>query len=118
MNFSDTPSVSFSDLMSTVASNFGLNTGSAEREAETAGIDIRNALSLVSNFQGVGFSDISGKPITIPAARRPTPFTSNCMRYHNNNTTTTVLLHIFGNKCTDKNNITKTTLRIHLINQR
>ena len=57
--------------MWTLASYFGLSTGSAEKKAETACIDIRNAFSLVSNVQGVEFSDVSGKPITIldPAHR-------------------------------------------------
>ena len=36
----ETPFISFSDLMSTVASYFGLNTGSAEREAEFTAISI------------------------------------------------------------------------------
>ena len=52
--------------MSTVTSYFGLNMGSTEREAETADINIRNDFFLVSNLQGVGFSDVSGKPLTIP----------------------------------------------------
>ena len=65
MTLSDTPSVSFSDLVSTVASYFSLNTGSTEREVETASINIRNAFFLVSNLQGVGFSDVSCKPLTI-----------------------------------------------------
>ena len=66
MTLSDTPSISFSDLMSTVASYFGLNTGSTEREAETADINIRNDFFLFSNLQGVDFSDVSGRPLTIP----------------------------------------------------
>ena len=72
MTLSDTPSVSVSDLMSTVASYFGLNTASAERLADTTTIDIRYDFFLVSNLQSVGVCDISGKPITIPdPARRP-----------------------------------------------
>ena len=63
MTLSDIQSVSFSDLMSTVASHFGLNTGSAEREAETACIDIHNALFLVSNVQGVEFSVSQVSPL-------------------------------------------------------
>jgi len=39
--------------------------GFAEREVVTACIDIRSNFFLVSNLQGVGFSDIFGKPITI-----------------------------------------------------
>ena len=50
INLSDTPSVFFSDLMSIVASYFGFNTGSAERETETTIIDIRNAFGIVSNM--------------------------------------------------------------------
>ena len=71
MNLSDTPSVSFSDLMSTVVSYFGFNTGSAEREAKTTTISIRNTFPLVSNLQEVDFSNLSGKIITIlnPACR-------------------------------------------------
>ena len=76
MTLSDTPSVFFSDLKSNEASSFGLNMGSAEREAETTTIDISNNFFLVSNMQGVGFSDVSGKPITIPdPTRRPTDLT-------------------------------------------
>ena len=72
MNLSDNPSVSFSDLMSIVASHFGLNTGSAEREAATTVISIHNTSFLVSNLQSVGFSDVSVKPLTIPDPdRRP-----------------------------------------------
>ena len=65
MTLSDTSSVSFSDLMSIEAPYLGLNTGSAEWEVKTAGTDIRTAFSFVSNLQCVGFSDVSGKPITI-----------------------------------------------------
>ena len=76
MNLSDNPSVSFSDLMSTVASHFGLNTGSAEREAETTAMSIHNTSFLVSNLQSVGFSDVSVKPLTIPDPdRRPANLT-------------------------------------------
>ena len=53
MTISDTLSVSFSNFMSTVASYFGLNAGSAEKEAKITAIDIRNIFSLVSNLQGV-----------------------------------------------------------------
>ena len=47
MNLFDNSYVSFNDILSTVASCLRLNTGSAEREAETAGIDIQNAFFLV-----------------------------------------------------------------------
>ena len=63
MNISDTPSVSFSDRMSTVASSLGLNTGSAEREAETAGIDIRNALFLFLIYRASVFLTFPVHPL-------------------------------------------------------
>ena len=50
----DTSSVSFSDMMSTVASYFSLSTGSAERKAETAVVIIRSNFFLISNLQGIG----------------------------------------------------------------
>ena len=65
MIFSDTHSVSFSNLISTVVSYFGLNTGFAERETDTTTIDIRNNFILVYNLQNLGFSDVSDQPITI-----------------------------------------------------
>ena len=72
ITLSDRPSVSFSYLMLTVTSYFGLNTGSAEREAEATFISIHNDFFLVSNLQGVEFSDPSGKPITLlDQIRRP-----------------------------------------------
>ena len=52
--------------MSIVVSYLSLNTGSAERETESAVATIRSHFFLISNLQGVGFSDASGKPITIP----------------------------------------------------
>ena len=52
--------------MSTVASYFSLNTGSTEREGETAVAIIHSNLFIFSNLQGVGFVDASGKPIAIP----------------------------------------------------
>ena len=51
----DTPSVSFSDLMSTVASYFSLNTGSAEREAEAAVICLRSAFFASLICRGFGW---------------------------------------------------------------
>ena len=67
--------------MSTVTSYFGLNTGSAEREAEATSISIHNDVFLVSNLQGVEFSDPSGKPITLPdQIRRPADLSSFTFR--------------------------------------
>ena len=62
----DTFSVSFSDLMSTIISYLSLNTGSAEREAETAVATIRSNSFLSYNLQRVRFADVSGKHIAIP----------------------------------------------------
>lgn len=76
ITLSDNHSVSFSDIMSALASYFVLNTGSAEKETEPTVTDIRNDFSLVSNLQGISFSDVSGKPITIQDLdRRPTNLT-------------------------------------------
>ena len=52
--------------MSIVASYLSLFAGSAEREAETAVATIRANLFQLSNLQGIGFTDASGKPIAIP----------------------------------------------------
>ena len=51
--------------MSAIASYFVLNTRSAEKEAEHTVTDIRNDFFLVSIPQGISFSEVSGKPITI-----------------------------------------------------
>ena len=61
----DSPSTSFNDLMTTVALYFSLNTGAAEREAESAVAFIRSNFFLIPNLQGVGFLDSSGKPISV-----------------------------------------------------
>ena len=63
--------MSFSDLISTVAVTLGLNTGSAEREAEETTISIHKHVFLVSNLQGVDFSDVFGTPFTVPDSTRP-----------------------------------------------
>ena len=56
----DAPSVSFSDLMTTVALYY---TGSSEREAEAAVTSIRSVFFRVTKLQEVGFVDTSGKSI-------------------------------------------------------
>ena len=62
--------------MSTVASYFSLNMDSTEREAETAVVTIRSNLFLISNLQGVGFANTSGKHISIPdPEKRPADLT-------------------------------------------
>ena len=62
----NTLSVSFRNLMTTVASYFSLNTSTAEKEAETTVKTIRSNLFPISNLKGVGFADASRKPIAIP----------------------------------------------------
>ena len=52
--------------MSTIISYLSLNTGSAEREAETAVATIRSNSFLSYNLQRVRFADVSGKHIAIP----------------------------------------------------
>ena len=76
MNLSDTPLLSFSDLMSTIALYVGINVGSTEKEAVTTAIFNRNAFFLVFNLQGIDFSDVFGKTLTIPdPVRRPVDHT-------------------------------------------
>ena len=52
---SNTPSISFSALMSAVTPFFGLNTESAESDTEASTISIRNSQFHLSNLQGVFF---------------------------------------------------------------
>ena len=61
----DAPSVSFSDLMTTVALYSSINTGSSEREAEAAVTSIRSVFFRVTKLQEVGFADTSGKSIKL-----------------------------------------------------
>ena len=62
--------------MSIVISYLSLNTGSAECEAKIAVAIVRSNFFLISNLQGVGFADASGKPITIPEpVNRPADLT-------------------------------------------
>ena len=60
------PSVELNDLISTVASYFSFSTGSAERDADTAAQSISRSFFRITNLTGVGFSDATGKSITIP----------------------------------------------------
>ena len=62
---SDTPSVSFSDLLSTVSLYFGYSTEFTEREAQATAISIHNIFLLFSNLQSVAFSNLNGKSLTI-----------------------------------------------------
>ena len=66
LSLADAPSVSFSDLMTTVAFYFSINTGSSEREADASISFIRSSFFRVTNLQGVGLADTSGKPIKVP----------------------------------------------------
>jgi len=66
LSFSDSSSVSFNDLISIVASYFDINTGSAEREAESAAQSISRSFFQVSNLIGVTFYDTLGKTIEVP----------------------------------------------------
>ena len=64
------------NLMTTVALYFPLNTGAAEREAESAVAFIRSDFFLVPNLQGVCFFDPSGKPLEVPDSdNRPADLT-------------------------------------------
>ena len=65
IDFPNTPSVSFRNLMTTVASYLSLNTGVTERKVEKAVFTILSNFFGISNLQGVGFADTSGKPITV-----------------------------------------------------
>ena len=65
LTFTNTSSLSFIDLISTVATYFSLNTGSAEREAETTVAIIRSHFFLISDIQGVELTDASRKSIAI-----------------------------------------------------
>ena len=44
LGYADSPSISSSDLVSTVASYFDISTAMTEREAETTAISIRNSI--------------------------------------------------------------------------
>ena len=76
LSLTDSPSVSFNDLLATVAAYFDINTGYAEREAEAAAQSISRSFFRVSNFVGVAFSDASSNPIKVPdTTNRPADVT-------------------------------------------
>ena len=62
----DATYVSFSDLMTTVALHFSINTGLSKRESDAAVISIRSNFFRVTNLQGAGFADTSGKIVKVP----------------------------------------------------
>ena len=65
LGYTDSPSISVSDLISTVASYFDMSTAMAEREVESVSVFIRSSIFNVVNMSGVGFLDSTGKSITI-----------------------------------------------------
>ena len=65
LSLTDSPSVSVNDLMVTVAAYFNINTGSAEREAESAAQSISRSFFHVSNLIDVTFFNSSGQPIKV-----------------------------------------------------
>ena len=71
LGHAESPSISFSDLVTTVATYFDMSTAMAERDVETAADSIRNSILCVSNMIGVGFLNSKGKAVTItdPAHR-------------------------------------------------
>ena len=76
LSLTDSPSVSFNDLLDTVAAYFDINTGSAGGEAEVAAQSISRYFFRVSYFIGDNFSDSSGKPIKVPDTdKRPADIT-------------------------------------------
>ena len=61
--------------MTIVSLYFSINTGSSERESAAAVTSIRSHFFLVTNLQGVGFADTSGKPVKVPdSTQRPDDF--------------------------------------------
>ena len=65
LGYTDSPSISISALVSTVAWNFDMSTAIAEHEAETAAVSIRDSFLCVDNISGIGFFDSTGKSVTI-----------------------------------------------------
>ena len=61
----DCPSISISDLVSTVASYFDMSTAMAKRETELMAIFVRDSIFLVDNMSVVGFLYLTGKSVTI-----------------------------------------------------
>ena len=66
LSLADYSSVELNDLLSTVASYSTINTGSAERKADTASQSISRSSFRASNLTGVAISDTSGKSIKVP----------------------------------------------------
>ena len=76
LSLADFPSVELNDLLFIVASYVSINTGSAERDADTAVQSISRSFFRISNLTGVDFSDAAGKSIKVPdTTSRPGDFT-------------------------------------------
>ena len=65
LSYNDSPSISMSDLVSTVASYFDMSTAIAEREVAAAAISIRDSICCIDNMSGVSFLDSNGKSVTV-----------------------------------------------------
>ena len=61
----ESPSISYSDLVTTVATYFDMSTAMAEREAETAAHSIRDSIFRVIDMFGVGFLNYKGTQVNI-----------------------------------------------------
>ena len=76
LGYTESPSVSFSNLVTTVATYFDTSTAITERVAETAVDSIRGSIFRVSNMIGFGFLNFKGKSVTITdPAHRPDDIT-------------------------------------------
>lgn len=61
LTLSNNHSISLRDFMTTIVSYFSINSGSADREAETTPVSIHKAFVYDLNLQGIGVSDTSDK---------------------------------------------------------
>ena len=61
----ESPSISISDLVTTVATYFDMCTAVVERKAEKTADSIRDAIFRVTNMIGIGFLNSRGKPVAI-----------------------------------------------------
>ena len=69
LGYADSPSISVSDLISTVALYFDMSTAMAKWEVESAFVSIRVWIFNVVNMPSVGFLDSTGKSITMYRAQ-------------------------------------------------
>ena len=100
------PSISCSDLVTTIATYFDMSTAMAEREAETAADSIRDSLYRVGNMIGVGFLNSKGKSVTITDPdHRPNDISYFTFR-------TTVNPHLVDTRIPDSVNLFEFYLRL------